>query len=181
MYFVSFEPFFYLPLWGLKVWNSTAMGSASTLPLKMFSSVSRGSGFLIGSPPEESGHLALFLKATETHHGYGSHRPSTPCCLDGSQKARAAPSKRGHNQPTCVFTKAFMRGIHRGKQTQSFPTKQRIQVNQEWELGTVWEMEGNRNSIFRMCVFWNLFPFNAEHKIRDFTNAFRDKHVQMKI
>lgn len=42
-------------------------------------------------------------------------------------------------------------------------------------------MMGNKHSIFRICVFWNLFLFSAEYKIWDFTKAFRDKYIQIEI
>lgn len=40
-------------------------------------------------------------------------------------------------------------------------------------------MVGNKYSIFKICVFWNVFLFNAEYKIWDFTSAETNAYTLM--
>lgn len=172
------------------------MRSASTLPLKMVSSVSRGSGCLRGNLPKESWPpCPCFGKQQRTHPpSVAALRPSQPSVWL-TVRCTFSPGRCLAWLPThsCTATRVLLNGhiirlcfyreicsFHawdswRGADTWLPNETERIQLNRELKLGTGWEMGGNRNSIYRMCVFWNLFLFNAEHKIWDFTNAFRDK------
>lgn len=168
---VPFEPFLYpSPLWGFKVWNNTDEIRLS-IPFKKCLLLPEIAAFSERNYQRSHGHLILFLQATmwHIHQAWLSLCQTVPCTLSpGCCLGSLSRCTGGSWMVTQLL--CFYQGIYslhawhswKGADTQ-LPNWTKNSAEPKLALGSISEMAGNRNSIFR--IFWNLFPFNAEHKI----------------
>lgn len=150
--------------------------------------------WITGSPSERScDHLWCFLQPVwdkplmasvcleedMTHLGQPL---SIPTSVLGGQRGLCSPpsaSRQNHMHSSHVslweLCSNSLTLSRMGADTQLPRATGRIQANSRIKVGKG-ERMGRNNSSFIMHVFWNLFPFKAEYKIWDFTNALRDKY-----